>query len=195
MRLVLVRHPIAVANVQGKVHGSLEDDLDARGYGQVDQLKERLRSEEFGGFYSSDAYRCRVLMESLLAGRDACPAYSPLFREINNGVLGGKEKQEAQRIRLDNDEDFRPYGGESLRDLAERAREGLELIKSGKHERSLLVSHGWFLKAFLGLQLGMSVMDSINALKFSNCAISEIRLEGDKCSIEYLNNRDFLTIR
>jgi len=82
--------------------------------------------------------------------------------------------------------------GENLIDLATRANEALKLIESGGGDRCVLVSHGWFLKVFLGNQLGLRPSLAIKQLKFSNAAMSEISLQEGRYLIEYLNNRDYL---
>ena len=192
MKLVMVRHPVTLANVQGKVQHEVEGDIAPRGYEQIERLVYRLQLEHFDYCYSSDANRCRILAEAISSSNRISPQYNPLFREINNGVWNGSKKENIERLSLANPINARPENGESLQDLADRAMQGLDIIKSCGGERNILISHGWFLKMFLGLQLGMNPLDAIMKLKFSNCAISEIELKEQGCLIEYLNNRDYL---
>ena len=193
MRLVMVRHPVTLANIQGIVQHEVEGDITPKGYEQIERLTSRLEPETFDYFYSSDANRCRILVESISRHRNVSPIYSPLFREISNGIWNGSKKADIERLSWTDPVNTRPENGESLQDLANRALQGLNFIKSGGGERNILISHGWFLKVFLGLQLGMSLIDALTKLKFSNCAISEIELKEQGCLIEYLNNRDYLT--
>jgi len=192
MKLMMIRHPVTLANIEGVVQGSVEGEIASRAYKQINQLNERLKSEHFDKCYSSDAHRCKVLAETISDYHNITPEYSPLFREMANGVWDGKKKGDVKRLSMVDPYNFKPEGGESLNDLAIRAKEGLNLILSEGGERNILISHGWFLKIFLGMQLGMETIDSIRKLKFSNCAISEINIDGETCLIEYLNNRDYL---
>jgi len=192
MKLVMIRHPVTLANIQGVVQHEVEGDIAPKGYEQIERLVHRLQLEHFDYCYSSDANRCRILAEAISSSNRISLQYSPLFREINNGIWNGSKKANIERLSLANPIDYRPENGESLRDLADRAIQGLDVIKSCGGERNVLVSHGWFLKMFLGLQLGMNAADAIRRLKFSNCAISEIELKEQGCLIEYLNNRDYL---
>jgi len=192
MNLLMVRHPVTTANVQGIVQHEVEGDISPKGYEQIERLVSRLQLEDFDYCYSSDANRCRILAEAIATSKGISPIYNSLFREIGNGVWNGNKKSDIERLSLADPINTRPEGGESLQDLANRTLEGLYFIKSGGGERNILISHGWFLKMFLGLQLEMNPIDAINKLKFSNCAISEIQLKEDGCLVEYLNNRDYL---
>ncbi|MEK6893297.1 MAG: histidine phosphatase family protein [Nanoarchaeota archaeon] len=192
MRLLMIRHPVTLANIQSMVQHEIEGDLAPQGYAQIEKLVYRLKHESFDYCYSSDAHRCRILAEAIARSKGISPIYNSLFREINNGAWNGSKKEDIKRLGLSDQINLRPEGGESLQDLADRTLQALDFIKSRGGERNILVSHGWFLKMFLGLQLGMNPIDSINRLKFSNCAISEIQLKEGGCLVEYLNNRDYL---
>lgn len=192
MKLIMVRHPVTLANVRGVVQHEVEGDIAPRGYEQIERLVSKLQPEHFDYCYSSDANRCRILTEAISQSKGISPQYNPLFREINNGIWNGSKKADIERLSLADPINTRPENGESLQDLADRTIRGLEFVKSRGGERNILISHGWFLKMFLGLQLGMSPIDSITKLKFSNCAISEIELKEQGCLVEYLNNRDYL---
>jgi len=192
MKLIMIRHPVTIANVKGVVQHEVMGDIAPKGYEQIERLVSRLQSEHFDYCYSSDANRCKILAQAISSYHGISPQYSPLFREINNGVWNGRRKADIERLSLTDPINSRPENGESLQDLANRAIQGLDLIKFCKGERNILISHGWFLKMFLGLQLGMNPIDAIKKLKFSNCAISEIELKEQGCLVEYLNNRDYL---
>jgi len=192
MRIILIRHPVTKANIEGIVLHNVTGELDERGYEQISKLVKRLEHEPIDKIYSSDAYRCKILVEEIANSRGLNVNYNPLFREIDHGELFGKKKDEISRLFLENPEYVQPKNGESLTDLAHRAQNAFYLIKNGGGEKVILISHGWFLKMFLGNQLGMTPHNSIKKLKFSNCAISEIKLTEDDCIVEYLNNRDYL---
>jgi broad specificity phosphatase PhoE len=192
MRLVMIRHPVTLANISGLVQHEVEGELAPEGYKQIQKVVSRLQSEHFDAIYSSDAYRCKTLTEAISQATEITARYSPLFREMNNGIWNGSKKSDIERLSLADPVNTRPEGGESLQDLVNRAACALDHIKSSGGEENLLVSHGWFLKVFLGLQLGMGPVESITRLKFSNCAISKIELKKEGCLVEYLNNRDYL---
>jgi len=193
MKLVMIRHPVTLANIAGVIQKEVKGDIAPRGYTQIEQVTNRLRSVRFDRCYASDSDRCWELSERLGAISEISPIYSSLFREMSNGAFDGEKKDRVQRLEAKDPYNFKPEGGESINELVARAKEGLRLILSGGGDRNLLVSHGWFLKVFLGNQLGMNSLDSIRKLKFSNCALSEIDITETNCLVEYLNNRDYLT--
>lgn len=158
----------------------------------MEKLIRRLRTESFDLVYSSDSERCRVLAERIRESLGLDVIYSPLFREKNPGSWAGLTKKQLEDL-IDGDYLYtRPENGESVYDVSIRAKTALDFILNGPVSRVLLVSHGFFLKMFLGNQLGMNLRDAANMLKFSNCAMSEIETGGIGCRLEYLNNRDFL---
>jgi len=190
MKLLLVRHPVTKANIEGVICKN-DEIIAEKGYEQIEKLNNYLKREQIDSIYSSDSQRCRVLAQKIANEKRLIAVYSSLFREINNGDWYGLRKNEITPRFLENS-NFSAPEGESLNDLAERCRISYEYIISQDIERILLISHGWFLKMFLGVQLGMNPVNSIKKLKFSNCAISEVRIEKRELAIEYLNKRDFL---
>mgnify|MGYP001581412025 CR=1 FL=1 len=192
MKILLTRHPVTKANIRGIIEHNLEGELHMRGYPQIKRLRDRLRKEEIEIIYSSDAYRCRKLAIEIAKDRHIPINYNHLFRELNHGNSFGKSKEDLDRLSLPNSEDFCPEGGESLRELAERSKEAFSYVISQDYSTSLVISHGWFLKMFVGNQIGMNILDAIRYLKFSNCALSEISLKNGNLIVEYLNDRSFL---
>ena len=176
----------------GVIEHNLEGELHISGYSQIKRLRNRLRKEKIGIIYSSDAYRCRELAVEIAEDRNIPINYIPLFRELNHGDSFGKPKKDLDMLSLPNPEDFCPEGGESLRELAERSKEAFDYIVSQNYSTSLVISHGWFLKMFVGNQIGMSILDAIKYLKFSNCALSAMSLKEGNLIVEYLNDRSFL---
>lgn len=188
----MIRHPLSDANAQGIVYHNQQGGIDPRGYEQIEKLLHRLNGENFDRIYSSDAYRCRILAERIAEQRGVKVIYHPLFVEINNGDWHGKTKEEIEKRLQADPLNTRPPNGESLRDLADRAEEARKFILAEGGERNVLISHARFMKMFLGIQIGLNPIQALNHIKFSNCAISEIRISDGECMIEYLNNRDYL---
>ena len=100
MKLVMIRHPVTFANVQGVIQHEVEGDIAPKGYEQIERLVSRLQLEHFDYCYSSDANRCRILAEAISKSHELSPQYSSLFREINNGVWNGSKKADIERLSL-----------------------------------------------------------------------------------------------
>jgi broad specificity phosphatase PhoE len=192
MRIILIRHPLSKSNLEGIAQHPVEGEIDGVGVAQMEKLLARLREESFDRVYSSDAKRCGVLANGIAKLRSLQVDYSDLFREIDNGEWWYKKKADMDRLSWVDPINTRPPRGESLQDLWERSFSAREYIVQRGGERVILVSHGLFLKFFLGSQIGLDVFDAFKSLKFSNCALSEITLDKNSCRIEYINNRDYL---
>ena len=194
MRLLLTRHPVTRANMEGIIEDNFRGEIHGAGYDQIEKLVTRLRLEEIDKLYSSPAERCVTLAERIAREKGVEPIYNQIFRELDNGEWFGRKKSEINRLELDTHDPttIKPAGGESLQDLHIRANEAFSYIERDSPIRGMLISHGWFLKLFVGNQIGLNILDAIKNLKFSNCALSEIRKIDGGCIVEYLNNRDFL---
>ena len=195
MRLFLTRHPIAKANIEGIAQGQAEGDINENGLKQIEELILRLKDEKIDYVFSSDSVRCKKLASAVANSKRVGLVYNPIFREINNGDLSNISKLEISRIRFWEDILWRPKGGESLLDLDERSKRSKEYLLNQPYERMLLISHGWFLKSFVGSLLLMGPLEYMRRLKFSNCSLSEISFDKDNYIIEYLNNREYLKTR
>ena len=86
-----------------------------RGYAQIERAVNKLSSIRFDNCYSSDSDRCRELSERLGAISKISPFYSPLFREISNGLLEGEKKDGVQRLEAEDPYNFKPAGGKYKR--------------------------------------------------------------------------------
>ncbi len=196
MRILAIRHPVSEANTKGIVQHNQKGEIDKeKGPQQITDLLVRLKDEKFDSLYSSDAERCKILAEKIAKFKGITPQYNPLFREINNGKDFGRKKDEIERLIVENPDMYCPENGESLIDFRNRVEIGKRYIIERGGQRVVLISHGWYLKMLFGSFLGLTPLDSIRKLKFSNCAISEVRIENGNAMIEYLNNRDYLTKR
>lgn len=192
MNIILIRHPISEGNLEGTVQHALIGEIHARGHAQIEQLCKRIQQEPYDMVYASDAERCRILAERLAALRQTQPKYNSLFREIDNGEWYTRKKSDMNRLLWKDPFYTRPPGGESINDVWIRAQEALRYIESRGQQRVVLISHAVFFKCLVGSQLGMGPLKAYAQLKFSNCALSEIRQTEHGWMIEYLNNREYL---
>jgi broad specificity phosphatase PhoE len=192
MKLIMIRHPVTITNIQGYVGHNLEGEIAPEGYRQINRLVKRLLAEQVNNLFSSDSKRCVELAEAIGKSKGLPIIYDSLFREIDNGDWSSMSKTEIERSKQLDILNTCPLNGESLSDLSDRVDKAFDLICRHGGKRNILFSHGYFLKLFLGNRLGLSPKNSVAQMKFSNCAMSEINISHKGCSIEYLNNRDYL---
>ena len=129
--IVLVRHGRTTWNVEGRLQGQRDTDLDECGRQQARSIARVLRRIPIARIHSSDLTRCVDTAREIAARNVGHPGLltTPLLREMALGVLEGelKDTQTTETAfhhyrELCRDEiNFRvPGGGESLKDVHRR---------------------------------------------------------------------------
>ena len=152
-RICIVRHGETDWNLERRLQGQLETDLNAAGRVQAQATARGLEQHAFAALYSSDLRRT-MQTATALAQRLAltvCPEAG--LRERNYGLFQGRTAAElahdypdAHARFLTRDPDYDFDHGESLRNFAARVRETVARIASHHAgEAVLLVTHGGVL--------------------------------------------------
>lgn len=166
---LLVRHGQSTGNLFGGtvMAGWVDLPLTERGFREAHELAERLASEPSpSAIYSSPLQRAArtaaVIAERLSAEP---PRLDPALREIDCGEVDGWPSQLVQERhpqawatnRAQADPDFRWPGGESYRELRERALRALEgIARAHPAQRVLVVTHAGIISQLLGSLEGES---------------------------------------
>jgi len=198
VRILITRHGQTKQNVEGIVQGKDEGDINEKGFRQIKKLINRLKSEKINKILSSDVPRCKTTTIEILKEIKAHVEYSPLIREKDNGELVGKNHKEFSWDDLEGTfETRKAINGENLVEVRERARQFFKILlkKYGEDETILVVSHGAFLKVFIGDLLGMSLYDSIFKLFIEHCSLTELDIrtkhkEGYR--FNFINEKSYL---
>jgi probable phosphoglycerate mutase len=179
--ITLIRHGETEWNLSGRWQGHADSPLSSRGVDQAKALGERIKSEKFDFYYSSDLGR--ALHTSKLIGEPSGMVAQPYsgLRERDLGVLEGlntHEMEEAQpevytSFRNDGP-DFQVPGGESFRQFYERCTASIEEI-ANKHKGSKIavVTHGGVLGAVFRYVLNLSLESERNFVLL-NCSLNRI---------------------
>lgn len=152
-RLVVVRHGETAWNVDKRIQGHTDIELNARGRWQAERLAEALAGEGLQAVYSSDLRRAADTAAAV--GRaSGCPvAHDTGLRERAFGDFEGVTFDEIQRRWPDaaarwrrREPGFGPGGGERLSDFFERCV-GTALRLAARHPGQViaLVAHGGVL--------------------------------------------------
>ena len=179
--ITLIRHGETEWNLSGRWQGHADSPLSSRGLEQAKALGERIKSEEFDFYYSSDLGR--ALHTSKLVGEPSgMVAQSfPGLRERDLGVLEGLNTTEMEETQPDvytsfrNDgPDFQVPGGESFRQFYERCLMAIEELASmHKGSRIAVVTHGGVLGAIFRYVLKLSLEADRNFVLL-NCSLNRI---------------------
>ena len=182
--LLLLRHGQIRANRDGRWHGSTDSPLTWRGRRQAGRTARYLaaRHQPVAAIYASPLERC--LHTARLAGQRLGlePVTVPGLREYGIGEWEDTSFNELAAdygffSRIADDPHFKPPGGESLTQVAERTVSALEEIDAA-HEaeaRVLVVGHGAGLAAALGSLLSGHPNRWVE-YPLANCSLTELML-------------------
>lgn len=164
LRLLLVRHGLTNANQEDRYIGRMDPPLSTEGLAQAEALAARLTREEVTAIYSSPQLRARQTAEIITRACGLKVLIEPALREMDFGCWEGLTHAEItarypEQMRAwwnDPAAEPAPHGGESLAQVARRAREAYNKImcRHGEGEAVLIVSHGGVLQALLCEALG-----------------------------------------
>lgn len=198
VRLLITRHGKTKENVEGIIQGKEHGNLNKEGIKQISKLIKRLKKERIDMIISSDILRCKKTTEEIVKKIKVPIEYSILIREKDNGKLVGKNHKEVNWDDLKGDfETRKAKDGENLREVRERGRKFFKKIlkEDSKEDKTILiVSHGAFLKVFIGDLLGMSLYDSIFKLFIDHCSLTEIDIDKkykEGYQIKFINEKNY----
>ncbi len=184
-RIIAVRHGETAWNVETRIQGQLDIDLNSRGRWQAERVAHALADEAIDAIYASDLLRAKTTALAI-AALTQLPAAREVrlhqgLRERGFGVFEGLTytqisndwPQESQRWRQ-RDPDFAPEGGESLVQLRQRVAETLHTLAS-RHlgEQVLLVAHGGIMDALYRLATQQDI-SSPRTWELGNAAINRL---------------------
>jgi broad specificity phosphatase PhoE len=180
VKFLIARHGQTKQNVEGVAQGKDDGEITEQGHKQIQRLVQRLKKEKISGIISSNLLRCKITTEKILKEIKTPVKYTSLIREKDNGNLVGKSYEEFSWDDLPGTFEARKAPeGESLEDVRERGRNFFEeILERYREDESiiLIVSHGTFLRVFIGNLLGMSLYDSIFKLFIEHCSLTELEI-------------------
>lgn len=181
--LSLVRHGETSANVEGVWHGSTDSALTERGRAQACCVADHLAAtrSDAVAVYASPLARARHTAEAIGARLGIAPRILDELREYHLGAWEGisySELETRYRLleRMRQEPDWRPGGGESPRQVAERIAAAWRAIAASHPEdRVIVVGHGGAMTLGLGLLVDGDVASWRRVM--DNCAVSDLALE------------------
>lgn len=186
--LYLVRHGETEHNRRNIIQGGgVDSELNAAGRAQAEALTRRLRSVSFDALYASTLRRARQTADIL-----ARP-HEPLTRthlhdlsEMDWGVFEGEPPSEERDALMkalkskwrDGAYDRAVEGGESIRDVQERAQRAIRHILTREVGRTVLVvTHGRYLRVLLATILDDYGLEHMQELGHSNTCVNRVVVE------------------
>ncbi len=182
MRLLLVRHGETDWNAAGRIQGSTDTALNARGRAQAAELAERLRAAgPAEALYTSPMLRARETAEIIGAALGLVPQPMEELRELSFGAWEGCSWEEIQRrwpgdfAWCETDRFNRaPPGGESYAQLARRVLPAVEDIRRRPGGTAIAVCHSAVIRTVLCALNGLTIGEGYAQLKIKNGSITEL---------------------
>jgi probable phosphoglycerate mutase len=197
MILYCVRHGESTYNLEGRLQGqSDEPRLSPLGRRHAAALAEAMSSLPIEAIYASPLARAMETAQPLADALKLPIHADDRLKEINIGIfqgllaaeIGDVHPAETARWRS-NDADFRIPGGESRRELMQRAQAAFEEIRGAPWRQVAVVAHGGVLAA--GLKALLNVPADQNPFMLYNGSISRIEW-GPQLKLMTLNQTDHL---
>ncbi|MBN2073943.1 MAG: histidine phosphatase family protein [Dehalococcoidales bacterium] len=198
-RLLLVRHGLTDHNVDRRVAGYTNVDLNEEGFRQVEKLNKRLADEKIDAVYSSDLHRAVDTAKGAISGRDIEITTCYELREMNFGEaeemtfaeLNEKYPDLARSV-MNVDTGLSFPGGESFADFVERVQVFLKILEKFNEDHTvLIVSHGATLKVIVCELLGIDP-NHWYQMGIDNASLSVVNTYGHRTILNSLNDTSYL---
>lgn len=162
MDLILVRHGETKYNRADVFRGRANLELDDRGRLQAEAAGAYLSGLDFDAFYSSPLLRAMETAQAIAASHGGAVAALPDFIDVDYGDWSGKSVAEVRanwphefETWISNPEMMIFPDGESMHEVRERVRRGLQRLEEGDRTRMLLVGHKLINRVIICAFLGM----------------------------------------
>ena len=198
-RLLLVRHGLTDHNIDRRVAGYTNVDLNEEGFRQVEKLNKRLADEKIDAVYSSDLQRAVDTAKGAVSGRDIEITTCYELREMNFGEaeemtfaeLNEKYPDLARSV-MNVDTGVSFPGGESFADFVERVQAFLKTLEKFNEDHTILiVSHGATLKVIVCELLGIDP-NHWYQMGIDNASLSIINTYRHRTILNSLNETSYL---
>lgn len=166
--LYLVRHGQTAYNIERRLQGQLDIPLTDEGRRQAERLAERLFSEgpRIGKLYCSRLGRASETARIIGRRLKLTPVTVHGIEEICFGKFQGHTFDECARLFPEEYADYlirkadsHAHGGETGRQVMERAREALLKLPEAAEGSALVVCHGAVIGYLRGAALGLPLFD------------------------------------
>jgi probable phosphoglycerate mutase len=211
MRLHIIRHGETDWNVERRIQGHLDSELNELGFKQARERGNDLIDIPFSAVYSSSSLRTRQTTTELLGNRlvnglvdSKFPViYMDELKEVCLGVWEGKLWSDIAaaypamvEAHKKADNAFDVEGAESMYQTQERGIKAIESIISQQRNTSptngsneiLIVSHGAIMKDILAYYLDIPLTELHSRPSLPNCAHCIIDIDGSERSVVQIAN-------
>ncbi|MEM4256783.1 MAG: histidine phosphatase family protein [Candidatus Diapherotrites archaeon] len=194
MRIVLCRHGETDFNVQKRLQGKMETELNEHGFLQAKLIAENLKNEKFYTIFCSPRKRCLQTAEEINKFHNKKIEVREELSEIDLGIFTGMNREEIEHNfpgewskRVDNKYEFLHKNGESYEEVDKnRVAKFIQELKEKYSARNILIiTHAGLGRLLIGSLLGLSGQEKMR-IEFPNECIYFIDYKPHKTKISYL---------
>ena len=198
--IYITRHGETEWNAEGRIQGHTDVPLSERGREQAQMLARRLSNVSIDAAYSSDLARAAETARVALVERDIPITFTQELREYSKGVFEGLTEAEYRDAypelyepSMENNLDFAPPNGETIRDTSARLARIVQRVKRDHlDENVLLVGHGGSLRAGIVSLLELP-LEANWKFAMHNCSLTVIYTYPDNCVMHLYNDTSHIT--
>lgn len=181
-RIIAIRHGETAWNVDARIQGQLDIQLNDKGRWQARQVGSALAGEDLAAIYSSDLARAHETARSVAEAKGLGVLTHPGLRERRFGRFEGRTFDEIHATWPDHAQAWRqrhpdwapPDGGESLLELRARVLRTVADLAARHHGHQIaVVAHGGVLDALYRIATGQEV-NSPRTWQLPNGAINRL---------------------
>jgi len=179
MKLIICRHGQTDFNVQRRLQGHLETELNENGLNQAKLVSEYLKDLEFDYAFSSPQKRCKATANEIMKHhKDKELVFRDELKEIDVGIYMGMTAEEIDEQfpnkwseRVNNKYDFKHKDGESYKGVDENRVQPLlkEFREKYSSRTILIVTHQGTGKLIIGNLFGLNGDEKMNIMIPNDC--------------------------
>ena len=196
-KIILVRHGKTVWNAEGRYQGKMDIPLNEEGKEQARRVGEALKEFPVKAVFSSPLSRCRDTAEEIARHHGLEVQVKEGFKEIDHGEWEGMLASEVEekypellKLWRTRPAEVQMPGGESLKDVYDRAVEAFEEVVSqfSPEDLIVIVGHDATNKVLMCYLLGTD-LNKFWAFKQANCGITVLEYDpGTKQVVVHVAN-------
>ena len=184
-KVILVRHGKTVWNAEGRYQGKMDIPLNEEGKEQARRAGEALKDFPVKAVFSSPLSRCRDTAQEIAKHHGIEVQVKEGFKEIDHGEWEGMLASEVEerypellKLWRTKPAEVQMPGGESLKDVYDRAVKAFEEVVSqfSPEDLIVIVGHDATNKVLMCHLLGVD-LNKFWAFKQANCGITVLEYE------------------
>lgn len=195
MKIYLVRHCESEGNKSRIFQGQHDTDISEKGAKQLTYLAKRFKDVKLDKIYASRLTRAHKTAKAVADSKGMDVITDNNFIEINLGDFDGKpwdfifdNNPDLKQAWYYAPQNFAPPGGESMTEVYERAKNGLNKIindPDNENKSILIATHGCLLRSLLCYVMFDDITRLIEMPGSSNTAVTLLVCDKGEINIEY----------